>query len=85
MGVIAVRVHMGASATRIVLVNFRVGCPLSVNVKRLEHILHVFELLRFQSRVNPINHIVVRLLLLLLHLGELLKVLLPNISETRCG
>lgn len=82
MGIIAVRVHMGASATRIILLNFRVGCPLSVNVQRLKHVLHVLELFCLQSRVNTIDHVVVRLLLLLLHLRELLKVLLPNSIKT---
>ena len=76
---------VGASATRIILVNFRVGCPFSVNVQRLKHILHVLEFFCLQSRVNPINHVVVRLLLLLFHLRELLKVLLPISIKTRWG
>ena len=83
MGIIAVRVHMGASATRIILFNFRVGCPFSVNVQRFKHILHVLELFRLQSRVNTINHVVVRLLLLLLHLRVFLKLLLPNSIKVR--
>ena len=72
-------IHMLAACTRIVLVNFCVGGPFSVYVQWLEHVLHVLEFLRLQSCVNPIYHIVVRLLLLLLHLRELLKVFLPNI------
>ena len=48
------------------------------NIEWLEHVLHVFEFFGFKSCVNAIDHIVVCLLLLLLHLGELLKVLLSE-------
>ena len=48
------------------------------DVKRLKHVLHVFEFFCLQGSVDPVDHVIVRLLLLLLHLRELLKVLLPT-------
>ena len=61
---------------RIILINFGVCGSLTVNIQRLKHVLHVFELFSFQGCVNPVDHIVVSLLLLLFHFGELLEMLL---------
>ena len=38
------------------------------NVERLEHVLHVFEFFGFQGCVDAVDHVIVRLLFLLLHL-----------------
>ena len=69
---------MLASRSAIILVNLCVRCPLAVNVQRLQHVLHVLELLGFQRFAYAVDHVVISLLLLLLHLRKLLKVLLPT-------
>lgn len=51
------------------------------NIKGLKQVVHVFELFSLKSCVNPVDHIVVRLLLLLLYLGEFLEMFLP-VSKT---
>ena len=43
----------------------------------------MFEFFSLQGRVDSVDHVVVRLLLLLLHLGELLEVLLPTASKEK--
>ena len=60
---------------RIVLIDLGVCGSLTVDIQWLQHILHVLELLGFQGCVDPVDHIVVGLLLLLFHFGELLKML----------
>ena len=66
---------MRTACTRIVLFNLGVSCPLSIVVQGVEHFFHLLELFSLQGRINPIYHIIVRLLLLLLHFREFLEVL----------
>ena len=78
--IVAVRVHHHVLTTGswVILFDFGIGCPLSVNIQRIEHIFHLFELFGFQSRIDPIYHVIVRLLLLLFHFRKLLEMLLPK-------
>lgn len=39
--------------------------------ERFKHVLHVFEFFSLEGRVDPVDHVVVRLLLLLFHHGDL--------------
>ena len=59
----------------VVLVDLRICSSLPVDIQRLQHVLHVLELFCFQCGVDPVDHVVVSLLLLLFHLRELLEVL----------
>ena len=67
MRVVAVLVHVGVALIRVVLVNLGVCSALTVDVQRLQHVLHVLELFSLQRCVYTIDHVVVSLLLLLFH------------------
>lgn len=75
----------------IVLINFGVGGTLAITHvlclihphmmvhiegQWLKHVLHVFEFFGLKGRIDPVYHVVISLLLLLLHLRELLEVFL---------
>ena len=66
------------AATRVILVNLRVGHPLPVHRDRLEHVLHDLVLLCLQSRLHSVHYIIVRLLLLLFSSLEFLESLIPT-------
>ena len=54
---------------------------LTYDVEWLEQIVHMFEFLCLKGRVDPIDHVVVRLLLLLLYFRELLEMLFSKQSN----
>ena len=51
---------------------------LTYNVEWLEQVAKVFVLLGFESCIDAIDHIIIRLLLLLLHFRKFLEVLLTK-------
>ena len=57
----------------VVLVNFRVGGPFSIDIQRFQHVLHVLELFCLKCRVYTIDDVVVCLLLLLFHFWKFLE------------
>ena len=72
---LATLVLVAMCCVAVILVDLRICGSLSVDIERLQHVLHVLELFCFQRGVDPVDHVVVSLLLLLFHLRELLEVL----------